>query len=202
MDNLTLAITTIGDLLLENTISRDKNDQPIKDISLVIPEYQRPYKWTARTAIQLLDDVIEAKNHDKEVYRVGTLILHREKDDEGPVRYNIVDGQQRTITFSLLLYALFELEEKDKRSEIVISSCFPRMENSWRLSGVAAVFKMKQRSYAGERCQDPSFSMMKEKFLAWSSVLLERMLNTIRKYSSFSSSWGTESCLQVEKRSS
>ena len=40
---------------------------------------------------------------NKEVYRVGTLILH----DDG-MDYNIVDGQQRTITFSLLLKALGE----------------------------------------------------------------------------------------------
>lgn len=107
MDNLTLSITTIGDLLLQNKITRQKDGTSIGEIKLAIPEYQRPYKWTARNAIQLLDDIIEAKNDNKEVYRVGTLILH--KDNEGV--YNIVDGQQRTITFSLLLYALYELEE-------------------------------------------------------------------------------------------
>ena len=71
---------------------------------LSIPDYQRPYKWTARNAIQLLDDIIEAMNSNKEKYRVGTLILHQQKGD----RYDIVDGQQRTITFSLLLTALGE----------------------------------------------------------------------------------------------
>ncbi len=113
MNNLTLAITTIGDLLLENKITRNKEGKPIDNIELSIPEYQRPYKWTARNAIQLLDDVIDARNDNKEVYRVGTLILH----DDGSTdqkRYYIVDGQQRTITFSLLLYALYELEEEPK----------------------------------------------------------------------------------------
>lgn len=112
MSNLTLAITTIGDLLLEGKITRQKDGKPIENVWLTIPEYQRPYKWTARNAIQLLDDIIEAKNDNKEVYRVGTLILHKDKDNEGNEKYNIVDGQQRTITFSLLLYALFEQEEK------------------------------------------------------------------------------------------
>ena len=109
MNNLTLAITTIGDLLLENRISRKEDGKPIDNIILSIPEYQRPYKWTARNAIQLLDDIREAKNSNKEVYRVGTLILHKSKSDNV---YNIVDGQQRTITFSLLLLALYELEEE------------------------------------------------------------------------------------------
>lgn len=100
--NLKLAITTIGDLLLDKKITQDNDGNNIKDINLAIPNYQRPYKWTAKNAIQLLDDIIDAKSGNKETYRVGTLILHQ-KDKS---TYNIVDGQQRTITFSLLLKAL------------------------------------------------------------------------------------------------
>lgn len=107
MYDLTLSITTIGDLLLENKITKNQHDKPIENIRLTIPEYQRPYKWTARNAIQLLDDIIEAKNSNKERYRVGTLILHNDKEKG---TFNIVDGQQRTITFSLLLYALYEVK--------------------------------------------------------------------------------------------
>jgi len=98
---LKLAITKIGDLLLSNKITQDKNGIPIADIDLRIPDYQRPYKWTAKNVIQLLDDIVEAKNENKETYRVGTLILHQEGK-----ACNIVDGQQRIITFSLLLKAL------------------------------------------------------------------------------------------------
>lgn len=113
MDNLTLAITTMGDLLLNNRITRKKDGKPIENIRLTIPDYQRPYKWTARNAIQLLDDIIEARNNNKEVYRVGTLILHKEISAERKELYNIVDGQQRTITFSLLLFALYENTEDE-----------------------------------------------------------------------------------------
>jgi len=118
MNSLSLARTTIGDLLLESRITCNKDGKPINNVKLTIPDYQRPYKWTARNAIQLLDDIIEAKNDNKEVYRVGTLILHKDYDAEGKERYNIVDGQQRTITFSLLLYALYELEKPENRREI------------------------------------------------------------------------------------
>lgn len=111
MHNLTLAITTIGDLLLKRTISRDQHGKSITDVHLAIPDYQRPYKWTARNAIQLLDDIIDARNSNKEVYRVGTLILHKEDLKDGKRVYNIVDGQQRTITFALLLYALYGNEK-------------------------------------------------------------------------------------------
>ena len=101
---LNLAITTIGDLLVNRKITRNKENNPINDINLIIPDYQRPYKWTPKNAIQLLDDIIEAKSENKEVYRVGTLILHQDENNN----YNIVDGQQRVITFSLLLSALGE----------------------------------------------------------------------------------------------
>lgn len=100
---LKLAITKIGDLLLGNKITQDIDNNPITPINLVIPVYQRPYKWTAKNVIQLLDDIIDAKNENKETYRVGTLILHQKGES---TCYNIVDGQQRTITFSLLLKTL------------------------------------------------------------------------------------------------
>jgi len=105
--NLKLGIAKIGELLLHGEISRVNVGDSLKDIKLVIPNYQRPYKWTAKNAVQLLDDIIEAKNSNKEVYRVGTLILHHDRDNI----YNIVDGQQRVTTFALLLSAL--LEEKN-----------------------------------------------------------------------------------------
>lgn len=98
---LTLGTTTIEDLLLNRKISKVNTDVAVEDIDLAIPPYQRPYKWTAKNANQLLDDIVDAMNSNKEIYRVGTLILH---EDQGV--YNIVDGQQRTITFCLLLKAL------------------------------------------------------------------------------------------------
>ncbi len=99
--SLILAITKIGDLLLKNKITMDFDGHSIDNIKLHIPEYQRPYKWTPKNVNQLFDDMLFAKSENKEVYRVGTLILHYDGN-----RYNIVDGQQRTITFALLLMAL------------------------------------------------------------------------------------------------
>ena len=74
--------------------------------NITIPDYQRPYKWTRRNVIELLDDIQKAiadsqkKNNFK--YRVGTVILF--KNTEG--QYEVVDGQQRLITLSLICYAL------------------------------------------------------------------------------------------------
>jgi len=114
--NLKLAITTIGDLLLDNAITQDESQKRMSDVQLQIPNYQRPYKWTAKNVVQLLDDIIEAKTSNKEVYRVGTLILHR--DAEKSRHYNIVDGQQRIITFSLMLQAIQSLLVKEEKVPI------------------------------------------------------------------------------------
>lgn len=101
--SLQLGITSIGDLLIRKRVTRVRDTHVHEEVKLTIPNYQRPYKWTAKNAIQLLDDIIEAKKENKEVYRVGTLILHHNLSEQC---YNIVDGQQRIITFTLLLKAL------------------------------------------------------------------------------------------------
>ena len=100
-NHLTLGITSIGDLLLKNRISKTTSGDVLDNIKLTIPDYQRPYKWTAKNANQLFDDIEEAMKSNKETYRVGTLILHKNNG-----KYDIVDGQQRVITFSLLLDCL------------------------------------------------------------------------------------------------
>lgn len=81
-----------------------KSLEEIFKYELTIPNYQRIYCWTKKNVIELLDDI----NGLKSEYRLGTIILH--KIDEN--KYNIVDGQQRLTTLSLLLYKLDEKEIK------------------------------------------------------------------------------------------
>ena len=68
--------------------------------NFIIPEYQRPYKWGVKNVNQLINDLLHFK--DSEEYRLGTLVLHDN---------NIVDGQQRIVTLSLLLHELFNKKE-------------------------------------------------------------------------------------------
>lgn len=71
----------------------------LKMNKLQIPNYQRPYKWKIKNVNQLIDDILFHK--DKQGYRLGTLVLHNDKEN-----LNIVDGQQRVITIFLLAYCL------------------------------------------------------------------------------------------------
>jgi hypothetical protein len=73
-------------------------------LPLSIPNYQRIYCWEERNVKCLLDDVfthLENSEKSNVPYRLGTVILH---SHDG--KYDIIDGQQRLITLSLLLYEI------------------------------------------------------------------------------------------------
>ena len=69
-------------------------------LNLRIPDYQRPYKWTVKNVQQLIDDLL-THFRDSKVYRIGTIVLYKNGD-----KSEIVDGQQRLTTLSLLLHKL------------------------------------------------------------------------------------------------
>ncbi len=78
--------------------------------SFSIPDYQRPYKWTSKNVKQLITDIRDFR--DKKHYRLGTLVLYNNKEEQ---TYEIVDGQQRIVTLSLLIKKMYEWIKKDKR---------------------------------------------------------------------------------------
>ena len=78
-------------------------------LNLKIPEYQRPYRWSSSSTNTLFTDTYEAFKSKINEYRLGSVILHKSKNSNSQVYdYNLVDGQQRTTTLSILLYALGE----------------------------------------------------------------------------------------------
>ena len=74
--------------------------EDVFDLKLSIPDYQRPYKWTVKNVQQLIDDLL-THFRDSKVYRIGTIVLYK---NDG--KSEIVDGQQRLTTLSLLLHKL------------------------------------------------------------------------------------------------
>jgi len=78
------------------------------DFAFTIPNYQRPYAWTTEEAGELLDDFIVAINGDKQSvdemnpYFLGsTVLIKGDKPDS-----QIVDGQQRLVTLTILFSAI------------------------------------------------------------------------------------------------
>ncbi len=77
------------------------------DDSLVysIPKYQREYKWRKENWESLYDDVFE----NQEGYFIGSIICINHSKDAIRVReLEIVDGQQRLTTISLLFAAIYD----------------------------------------------------------------------------------------------
>ncbi len=80
------------------------------DFNFRIPLYQRPYSWTTEQAGELLDDLISFIGSDTGVgvdalspYFLGSIVLIK---DESQPDAEVVDGQQRLTTLTILLSAL------------------------------------------------------------------------------------------------
>lgn len=105
---------------------------------LTIPAYQRPYKWTVRNIHQMFQDIQLHKT--QRAYRLGTLVFHRDHD----LLY-IVDGQQRTLTLMLAVYAI--IQQRLKTLE--------RQDLSDQLAGLkkSLVAFMREQQFASEISQ-------------------------------------------------
>lgn len=87
------------------------------DMKLALPSYQRPYSWSVKSTNTLFIDTYEAFRNGINEYRLGSVILHKECSE----KYNIVDGQQRLTTLSILLYCLDDEKQsllKEKYSKL------------------------------------------------------------------------------------
>lgn len=74
------------------------------DVEFYIPKYQRKYSWGKDQCDKLWQNLLDfANNSNEKNYFFGTIIINCESDDKKLV---LIDGQQRTITFLLLLKAL------------------------------------------------------------------------------------------------
>ncbi len=78
--------------------------------NVVIPDYQRPYKWSLKNVAELFQDL--ASHQDKQAYRLGAVVFHRHSQNDC-LQLDIVDGQQRTLTLVLAVWALRETRFKD-----------------------------------------------------------------------------------------
>jgi len=99
-----------------NKMSIRGSEHPIKkifsdDFAFTIPLYQRAYAWTTEESEELLQDLMRAMEDYKESiedlppYFLGSIVLI--KDDEPNAQ--IIDGQQRLTTLTMLLAALRSL---------------------------------------------------------------------------------------------
>lgn len=96
------------------------------DFEYVIPSYQRPYAWTVDQASELFDDLYDFfKNEQDEGYFLGSIVLI--KDENVPFA-EVIDGQQRLTTLTILLAALAETMAAGHRDTLLKYICEPGNE--------------------------------------------------------------------------
>ena len=86
--------------MVETHISLSVN-RLLNEDTYAIPLYQRNFAWTYDEIEQLLNDVADAFQENRDNYYIGTLVVNREKD-----LFKIIDGQQRTTALNLIALAL------------------------------------------------------------------------------------------------
>lgn len=68
-----------------------------------VPLYQRNYKWNEEVAVKLVQDLLKAYQEGTKK-SIGLITLYKGKDEE---IYDVIDGQQRLITLTILFSLLY-----------------------------------------------------------------------------------------------
>ena len=86
--------------MVETHISLSVN-RLLNEDTYAIPLYQRNFAWTYDEIEQLLNDVADAVQENRDNYYIGALVVNKENDI-----FKIIDGQQRTTALNLIALAL------------------------------------------------------------------------------------------------
>ena len=88
------------------------------DFEYVIPSYQRPYAWTPDQTGELFDDLIASfRAEQDEGYFLGSIVLIKSEDS---AYAQVIDGQQRLTTLTILLAAMACANNGEDRDELAI----------------------------------------------------------------------------------
>ena len=87
------------------------------DDTYTIPRYQRNYVWNRTNWMQLIGDIdFCAETTPDWSHFVGSMVFERKKKSGGNV--NVIDGQQRLVTFQLVIFSLIYTYKKYLNSEV------------------------------------------------------------------------------------
>lgn len=120
-------------------------------MNLALPSYQRPYTWSVKSTNTLFLDTFNAYQEGIQEYRIGSVILHKENG-----KYNVVDGQQRLTTLSILLYCLGDEDQgllREKYNQLSNDAIVTNFEIlSKRISELSKDEQSKYKEYLLEHC--------------------------------------------------
>ncbi|MDQ7086091.1 MAG: DUF262 domain-containing protein [Sulfurovum sp.] len=82
----------------------------------IIPPYQRPYSWDEEQCEELFNDLLKAFEDDKtDSYFLGNIVIASSREDKN--RLEVIDGQQRLTTLTLLIKAFLFFDKDNKKLE-------------------------------------------------------------------------------------
>lgn len=113
-----MSLANITQSSIAGVFRKTFNTQRVSNAYILIPEFQRPYCWTAENIRHLLSDVDTLRYRDeksgyseseKEVdpYYFGTVCFRRIRTESGAFALELLDGQQRLISILLLTLLLY-----------------------------------------------------------------------------------------------
>lgn len=150
--------------MVETHISLSVN-RLLNEDTYAIPLYQRNFAWTYDEIEQLLNDVADAFQENRDNYYIGTLVVNKENDI-----FKIIDGQQRTTALNLIALALKHEFGFDRLKAINLT--FPARKKS--NENIQKLFTKQKISEDDENELTRGYGHAKE---ALNKVLEERQLN-------------------------
>ena len=89
----------------------------------VIPRFQREYSWEAEELSELWNDLLDNINIVgsslvASEYFIGTLVLVGDDDNTQSIERQVVDGQQRLMTFTIAFSVLAQLFKKEGEEKL------------------------------------------------------------------------------------
>ena len=132
-----------------------------RDFDFRIPEYQRPYSWQPEHARQLLDDLSEALDReDDEPYFLGSIVLV--KDEKNP-EADVIDGQQRLTTLTILLATLRDLSTNPRfASELALMIEEPGSQLHGRVEKPRLALRPRDAEFFASNVQKPGSTVQME----------------------------------------
>lgn len=150
--------------MVETHISLSVN-RLLNEDTYAIPLYQRNFAWTYDEIEQLLNDVADAFQENRDNYYIGTLVVNKENDI-----FKIIDGQQRTTALNLIALALKHEFGFDRLKAVNLT--FPARKKSNK--NIQDLFAKKKISEDDENELTRGYGYARD---ALKKVLEERQLN-------------------------
>jgi len=128
-----------GELPLSRIFSSEYN--------FFVPSYQRPYSWSVNEAGTLFDDLYDfwKSQPQDQTYFLGSIVLVKKENDPTS---EVIDGQQRLTTLTILLSALSRLFDQNPEAKTILKNCL------WEQGNVFLNIDAKPRLRLRERDAD------------------------------------------------